>query len=57
MINKPPAFKGLNIRIPVITPTKWRRCINQGSTATLLGSGALGCKPSSRNHQPMQIRV
>ena len=32
MINKPPAFKGLNIRIPIIIPIKGRGFINQGST-------------------------
>ena len=31
MINKPPPFKGLNIRIPIIIPIKGRGFINQGS--------------------------
>ena len=32
MINKPPPFKGLNIRIPIIIPIKGRRgFINHGS--------------------------
>ena len=31
MINKPPPFKGLNIRIPITTPIKGRGFINQGS--------------------------
>ena len=31
MINKPPPFKGLNIGIPIIIPTKGRGYINQGS--------------------------
>ena len=31
MINKPPSFKGLNIRIPSIIPAKGRRLINQAS--------------------------
>ena len=31
MINKPPPFKGLNIRIPSIIPIKGRGFINQGS--------------------------
>ena len=31
MINTPPPFKGLNIRIPIITPIKGRGFINQGS--------------------------
>ena len=32
MINKPPPFKGPNIRIPIIIPIKGRELINQGST-------------------------
>ena len=32
MINKPPPFKGLNIRIPIVIPIKGRGFINQGST-------------------------
>ena len=31
MINKPPPFTGLNIRIPIITPIKGREFINHGS--------------------------
>ena len=31
MINKPPPFKGLHIRIPTIIPIKGRGFINQGS--------------------------
>ena len=31
MINKPPPFKGLNIRIPIIIPIGGRGFINQGS--------------------------
>ena len=31
MINKPPPFKGLHIRITMIIPIKGRRCINQAS--------------------------
>ena len=30
MINKPPPFKGLNFRIPIIIPIKGRRFINHG---------------------------
>ena len=41
MINKPPRFKGLNIRIPIITPIKGRRLINYGSG---LGLRDLGFK-------------
>ena len=32
MIDKPPNFKGFNIRIPIIIPVKGRELINQGST-------------------------
>ena len=39
MINKPPPFKGLNIRIPIIMPIKGRGFINQGSG--LPGSGRI----------------
>ena len=35
MINKPPPFKGLNIRIPIIVPVQGRGFVNQGSTFTL----------------------
>ena len=31
MINKPPPFKGLNIRIPIIIPFKGRVSFNHGS--------------------------
>ena len=31
MINEPPPFKGLNIRIPIMIPIKGRRFINQRS--------------------------
>ena len=31
MINEPPPFKGLNIRIPIIIPMKGRGLINQES--------------------------
>ena len=31
MINKPPPFKGLNIRIPILIPMEWRGSIHQGS--------------------------
>ena len=39
MINKPPACKGLDIRISIIAPIKGRGFINQGSTLT--GAGFL----------------
>ena len=32
MISKPPPVRGLNIRIPIITPIKGRGFMNQGST-------------------------
>ena len=32
MINKPPPFKGLNIRIPIRIPIKRRGFTNHGST-------------------------
>ena len=32
MINKPPPFKGLHIRVPIIIPIKGRGYINHGST-------------------------
>ena len=35
MISKPPPFKGLNIRILIISPTKGREFINQGSGLSL----------------------
>ena len=31
MINRPPGFKGVNMRIPIIIPIKGRGSINQGS--------------------------
>ena len=35
MINKPPPFKGLHIRIPIIIPIKGRGFINHGSILLL----------------------
>ena len=40
MINKPPPFKGLDIRITIMIPIKGRGFINQGS-GLLGGSGGL----------------
>ena len=37
MINKPPPFTGLNIRIPIIIPTKGEGFMNHGFTFTCLG--------------------
>ena len=37
MINKPPPFKGLDIRIPIIIPIKGREFINEGSALVLKG--------------------
>ena len=42
MIKNSPPFKGLNIRIPIITPINWRGFINQGSTVR-------ASKPSTLN--------
>ena len=39
MINKPPPFKGLNIRMPIIIPMKGRRFVNQGSALCLRVEG------------------
>ena len=32
MINEPPPFKVLNIRIPILIPTEGKGFVNQGST-------------------------
>ena len=45
MINKPPPFKGLNIRIPIIISIKGRGFIDQGST--LLGGGDRKAMPAT----------
>ena len=37
MINEPPPFKGLTIRIPIIIPIQGRGFINQGSTKNSSG--------------------
>ena len=42
MINKPPPFKGLNIRIPIVTPIKGRGFINHGSGLSRLLRWYLG---------------
>ena len=39
MINKPPPFKGLNIRIPIIIPIKGRGFINHGSGLLKIKTG------------------
>ena len=49
MINEPPPFKGLNIRIPIITPVNGRRFINQGS--------GLGCKVEGLGLRDLGFRV
>ena len=36
MINKPPPFKGLNIRIPITIPIKGRGFINHGSGLVII---------------------
>ena len=38
MINQPPPFKGLNIRIPILIPVKGKRFIDQGS-GLIFGGG------------------
>ena len=38
MINIPPPFKGLNIRMPVIIPIKGRGFINHGSGLCIMVS-------------------
>ena len=45
MINEPPPFKDLDIRIPVIIPIQGRGFMNQGSTLRIQGLGfiPLGC--------------
>ena len=45
MINQPPPFHCLNIRIPIIIPIKGRGCINQGSGLSKLSFAklCLGC--------------
>ena len=39
MINKPPPFRGLNVKIPIIIPMKGRVFIKQGSTLGLRVQG------------------
>ena len=41
-INKPPPFKGLKIRIPIIVPMKGRRFINQGPGLSLVNAAVCG---------------
>ena len=48
MINKPPPFKGLKIRIPIIVPIRGRGFINQGS-GVVIGEG--GNANMLANHQ------
>ena len=46
MINNPPPFKGLNIRLPTRIPIRGRGFINQGSTLQY----SVGQKGSCPNH-------
>ena len=46
MINKPPPFKGLDSRIPIIIPTKGRGFIHQGSTLNCKALDAKSYFPS-----------
>ena len=67
MINKPPPFKGLNMRIPTIIPIKGRGCINHGSTLldafTFFGCGlasyvgGFGSESSGLRVQGLQLEV
>ena len=45
IINNPPPFKGLNIRIPTIIPIKGKGFINQGSAFNSLKGGYVGDYP------------
>ena len=47
MINEPPPFKDLNIRIPIITPIKGRGFINHGSG---LAKGVPAAPSTSQAH-------
>ena len=47
MINKPPPFKGLNIRIPVILTIEGRRFLNQGSAILLMSIFTFSCMHDS----------
>ena len=42
MINKPPPFKGLHVRIPIIIPNKGRGLKNHGSGLPGMGLSLLG---------------
>ena len=50
MIDEPPPFKDLNIRIPIIIPIKGMGFINHGSGLVFrhLGLGSLRFEPGSR---------
>ena len=41
MINKPPPFKSLKIRIPIIIPIKGSGLINQGSGLDMISSSRI----------------
>ena len=52
MINEPPVFKGLNIRIPIIIPIKGRGFINQGSgLSKTLGTDVQVARTCGHVHQ------
>ena len=55
MMNKPLPFKGLNIRIPNITPLKGRGLINQGSGLCLSWQGP--AKPDYENVPSLALSV
>ena len=49
MMNRPPHFRGLNIRISIIIPAKVRGSINQGSSLVSGSENVVnGCLPTSR---------
>ena len=50
MINKPAAFKGLNIRIPSIIPIEGRGFINRGSGLGF-GTGCFVLRSSAQRFQ------
>ena len=63
MINKPPLFKCLNIRSPILNPSRGRRFIHRGSTLPLLGvpsitwPGRLKVKRGSGDINEMQVHM
>ena len=56
MINKPPSFKGLNIRIPTIFPIRGRGLINHRSTSGKVMT-AFGVPSNTSNGDEVPIGV